>query len=68
VFLARVKPDGTVTDIQLQQSTNSKTLDHEAEAAMKNWRFLPGQEGMIRKAFQFSLNGNAQEIPARLRR
>ena len=68
VFIARVTPSGTVTDIQLEKSSNSRTLDASAMEAMKRWRFLPGQEGMVRKAFNFSLNGNAQEIPARLRR
>jgi protein TonB len=68
VFLARVRDDGTVSDARLEKSTQSNTLDMSAREAMKKWRFLPGQEGMVRKGFTFSLDGETQELPARLRR
>jgi len=68
VFVARVRKDGTVTDIRTEQTSSSRSLDLAAWEAMKNWRFLPGQEGWVRKGFTFSLGGDAEEIPARLRR
>ncbi len=68
VFIARVLPDGTVTDIQLEKSAQSKSLDLSALEAMKKWRFQSGQQGMVRKGFTFSLDGTAEELPARLRR
>lgn len=68
IFIARVRPDGTVTDVRLEKSARSQTLDSAALEAMTKWRFLPGQEGLIRKAFTFSLGGEAEELPARLRR
>ncbi len=68
IFIARVRPDGTVTDVRLEKSARSQTLDAAALEAMTKWRFLPGQEGLIRKAFTFSLGGEAEELPARLRR
>lgn len=68
VFVARVLPDGTVTEIQLERSSQSRSLDTSALEAMRKWRFQPGQQGMVRKGFTFSLDGEAEEIPARLRR
>ncbi|MCM2280228.1 MAG: TonB family protein [Bdellovibrionaceae bacterium] len=68
VFIARVRPDGTVTDIRMERSANSRSLDVAALDAMKKWRFLPGQQGLVRKGFTFSLEGDAEELPARLRR
>lgn len=68
VFVAHVNPDGTVSQVQMEQSAQSKTLDAAAASAMKRWRFRPGQSGWVRKGFTFSLGGVAQESTGRLRR
>jgi TonB family protein len=68
VFVARVKDDGTVTDIRLEQSARSSSLDISAMSAMKRWRFLPGQAGWVRKGFNFVLGNHTEERPGRLRR
>lgn len=67
VFDAMVTRDGSVTGIQLKQSSGSSSLDSAAYEAFKKHHYLPGQEGMVRKKFQFVLNGE-KTIPGKLRR
>ena len=65
VFRYYVNKDGSVTSITVEKSTGHKSLDLEALKAMKKWKYYPGQEGWARKAFQFSLNGDVETMPAR---
>ena len=65
VFLiARIKADGSVTDIQIERSSGSKAMDQEAVKTFKQWKFSPEDEGYVRKAVQFVLkNDDADEPP-----
>lgn len=67
VFDAMVTKDGSVQGIQLRQSSGASSLDASAYEAFRKHHYLPGQEGMVRKKFQFVLNGE-KTLPARLRR
>lgn len=68
VFVAFVERDGTISQIRNEKSASSPSLDKEALTAFQKYRYMPGQQGWIRKAFTFSLRGDAEEIPTRLRR
>ncbi len=68
VFLAYVTPEGVPTQFKLVDSTGFKNLDGKTLKALKQWRFFPGQEGWVEMAFNWSLKGGAQEIPALLKR
>lgn len=68
VIIAQIRADGTVGNVSLERPSGSPFMDSAAVEAFKKWRFNPGQEGLVRKAFQFSLHGEAQAMPARLRR
>ncbi len=67
VLVGLVKSDGTVTNVVVEQSSGSKSMDQSAAQAFAKWRYQPGQSGYIRSPFQFQLAGAAKEIPARLR-
>ncbi len=68
VFLAYVTPEGVPTQFKLSDSTGFKNLDGKTLKALKQWRFYPGQEGWVEMAFNWSLKGGAQEMPALLKR
>ena len=68
VFIARVTPDGRVQNVRMETSAGSSSLDSTAFSAFRNYRYMPGQQGLIRKSFVWTLRGDAEEIPARLRR
>lgn len=68
VILGRISPDGRVTDVVLEQSSGSELMDQAAMTAFKKWKFQSGQEGWVRNPFQFKLVGEAQMIPASLRK
>ncbi len=67
VFLAFVRPDGSVEQVVLEKSTSSRSLDEAAVSAFKKWKFKSGQSSWIRQPFTFSLNGE-EVVPARLHR
>ncbi len=68
VFLAYVTPEGIPTQFKLSDSTGFKNLDAKTLKALKQWRFYPGQEGWVEMAFNWSLKGGVQEMPALLKR
>lgn len=68
VVVGRVANDGSVISVQLERSSGSATMDQEAMKTFSKWKFMPGQQGLVRKPFQFVLTGAAKELPARLRR
>lgn len=67
IFDAIVTKAGVVQSIQMKQSTGHSSLDSSAYEAFKKHRYLPGQEGSVRKTFQFVLNGE-ETVKSRLRR
>lgn len=64
--LGRVMPDGRIGQVVLEKSSGSPSMDAESAKAFRNWRFQPGQQGWVRKPFQFRLVGEAKEVPAQL--
>ncbi len=67
-LLYHVKSDGTVENIQVLGSRGVSSFVDAAVSAMKNWRYFPGQEGQVSFRIIFSLKGEAEQMPSRLRR
>ncbi len=67
IFDAVVTKEGTVQAIELKQSSGHSSLDSSAYEAFKKHRYLSGQQGSVRKTFQFVLNGE-ETVKSRLRR
>lgn len=66
IILGRVTPDGRVSDLTVQKSSGSQAMDSASMQAFRSWRFQSGQQGWVRKPFQFRLVGAAKEVPAPL--
>jgi TonB family protein len=57
VLVGKVGQDGKMEEVFLEKSSGSKSLDRSAIDAFQRWEFSPGQEGYIRKPFEFRLKG-----------
>lgn len=68
VFMAFVTPDGRLTNFKLVQSTGFRNLDGKTLAALKKWKFYPGQQGWVEIPQVWTLKGDAEEMPTQLRR
>lgn len=68
IFLAYVSKAGRLSEFKLSQSTGYRNLDYKTLAALKQWKFFPGQEGWVEIPIQWDLRGGAQEKPTLLRR
>lgn len=68
VFQAFVTNQGLLKDFKLVQSTGYKNLDGKTLAALKRWKFYPGQEGWVEIPQTWNIKGEAEEMPATLRR
>lgn len=66
VVLGRVSADGRVTEVSVERSSGSANMDSASLQAFRSWRFQGGQQGWVRKPFQFRLVGDAKEVPAPL--
>ena len=62
-----VTPEGRVDRLRLLQSSGHDILDREALTAIQNYRYRPGQQGWTSHPVVFSLRGEAEPLPARLR-
>jgi TonB family protein len=67
-FLAYVTKDGSISKFKLLKSTGHRELDSKTYAAIRTWKFYPGQEGWVEIPFRWDLKGGPQEVPATLRR
>lgn len=67
VYYAYVNKDGSLSEFKLAKSTGYKNLDERTLAALRTWKFYPGQEGWVEMPFQWSLKGEAQEAGGLLR-
>lgn len=67
MFYAYVNKDGSLSQFKLGQSTGYRNLDGKTLAALKKWKFYPGQEGWVEMPFKWSLNGEALEAGGTLR-
>ena len=68
IFQAYVTKEGGLTHFRLLTSTGYKNLDGKTLAALKKWRFYPGQQGWVEIPQVWTLKGDVQQMPATLRR
>lgn len=68
IYHAFVTSEGKLEQFKLVQSTGYKNLDGKTLAALKKWRFYPGQQGWVEIPQTWNLKGDVQEMPATLRR
>ena len=68
IFQAYVTKDGGLTNFRILNSTGYKNLDGKTLAALKKWRFYPGQQGWVEIPQIWTLKGDVQQMPATLRR
>ncbi len=68
MFYAYVNKDGSLSQFKLGQSTGYRNLDGKTLAALKKWKFYPGQEGWVEMPFKWTLNGEAMEAGGQLRK
>lgn len=67
VFYAYVNKDGMLSQFKLGRSTGFKNLDGKTLAALKTWKFYPGQEGWVEMPFKWTLSGEAKGAGGQLR-
>lgn len=67
-FHAYISRAGQPTQFRKMKSTGFTNLDEKTLAALKRWKFYPGQEGWVEIPFQWDLKGGVQELPTLLRR
>lgn len=68
IFQAYVTKEGGLTNFRLVNSTGYKNLDGKTLAALKKWRFYPGQQGWVEIPQVWTLKGDVEQMPATLRR
>lgn len=68
VMHAYVTKEGQLTNFKLLKATGYRSLDAKTLAALKKWRFYPGQQGWVELPFRWDLKGGIQEVPTYLRR
>lgn len=66
--LAFVSDQGRLSKMKIIKSTGHPNLDSKTFHTLKRWKFYPGQAGWVEIPIQWSLRGDTQEMPARLRR
>lgn len=67
-FIAYISKEGYPSKFRMMNSTGFRNLDAKTLAALKKWRFYPGQEGWVELPFRWDLKGGAQEDGGLLRR
>lgn len=67
-FVAYISKDGFPSQFKMMTSTGFRNLDAKTLAALKKWRFYPGQQGWVELPFRWDLKGGAQEDGGLLRR
>lgn len=67
-FIAYISKEGYPTKFRIMKSTGFRNLDSKTLAALKKWRFYPGQEGWVELPFRWDLKGGVQEDGGLLRR
>lgn len=67
-FHAYISKSGLPSQFRLTKSTGFRNLDGKTLAALKKWKFYPGQEGWVEIPMQWDIKGGVQEMPTLLRR
>lgn len=68
IINAYVTKEGNLTLFRLIQSTGHRNLDRKSLAALKQWKFYPGQEGWVELPFKWDLKGGVEQKPTLLKR
>ncbi|MCB0369126.1 MAG: TonB family protein [Bdellovibrionales bacterium] len=68
VLYGFVTKQGSLSSLRVAKSTGYQSLDDKTFAAVKNWKFYPGQEGWVELPFKWDLKGGVQQKPTLLRR
>ena len=55
MFILRVRPDGRVARVDVEDSTGAPLLDRTAIAAYSKWRFKPGRVKAVRVPIHFTM-------------
>lgn len=67
-YVAYITKEGYPRQFRMIKSTGYGNLDSKTLAALKKWRFYPGQEGWVEIPFRWDLKGGPQEDGGLLRR
>ena len=54
-FILHVKSDGTISRVEIEDSTGAPLLDQTAIAAYSKWRFKPGRVKAVRVPISFTM-------------
>jgi len=54
-FILRVRPDGTVARVEVEDSTGAPLLDQTVISAYSKWRFKPGKAKAVRIPVDFTM-------------
>ena len=69
VLQARVEPDGRASQVRILESSGYPALDHVAQQALSQWKFLPAQRGgrpvgsIVKVPVRFRLTGETPHEP-----
>ena len=67
-FHAYISKAGQPSQFRITLSTGYRNLDGKTLAALRKWKFYPGQEGWVEIPFKWDIKGGVQEMPTLLRR
>jgi TonB family protein len=57
IFMCKLRPDGTVSSVELLQSTGHTLLDQSALDALRKWRFKVSEANKVRVPIRFVKGG-----------
>jgi TonB family protein len=57
IFRCKLRPDGTVSSVEVLQSTEHAILDQAAIAALRQWRFKVHGGDLVRIPIRFTMSG-----------
>ena len=66
-LLYRVTKEGRVAEVQVHKSSGHPDLDEAAVKAVAKYKFVPGQDGWAKQPVIFTLKGEADALPSKLR-
>src|SRR5437763_11281367 len=56
VFLCNLRPDGTVSSVNILQSTGHEILDQAGTSALGRWRFQPSYMNAVKIPLRFTMS------------
>ncbi len=58
LFACNIRPEGTVTSVDVLRSTGHQMLDQAAITALRQWRFQQGNVKLVKVPLSFWMNGS----------